>query len=187
MIVSFICRAACGVLAAAALIAPALAGTQTFVNPTQGPNRLDWCYDWAVGCGQQAADAWCVSKGFQNATAFDIANDIGGSSPTRIISTGAVCDQAFCDGFSYITCFSATTATFNNPMYNGNRLDWCVNWGVGCGQEAADKYCQSQGYGSAANLQIANDIGAGSPTRLIGTGAVCDQAFCDGFTFITCQ
>jgi hypothetical protein len=187
MLKSIICTAAGGVAAVIMLIGSASAATQTFGNPMQGPNRLDWCYNWGVGCGKQAADAWCVSKGYQNATNFGIANDIGASTPTRLIGTGAVCDQGFCDGFSQITCFKPSTTTFNNPVYNGNRLDWCVSWGTGCGKAAADKFCQWKGFGAATGFQIANDIGASSPTRVIGTGALCDQGFCDGFNFITCQ
>jgi hypothetical protein len=177
-----------GLLAIMALVSQASAASQTFNNPTQGPNRLDWCYNWGVGCGQQAANAWCVTRGYQNATNFAIANDIGGSSPTRLIGTGAVCDQGFCDGFSYITCYKPDpTVTYNAPTFNGNRLDWCENWGTGCGQQAANRYCVTRGHVAATGFAIANDIGASTPTRLIATGAVCDQGFCDGFAYITCQ
>jgi hypothetical protein len=186
---TIICTVFGGVLACAALAVPAFAATQTFNSPMQGSNRLDWCYNWGVGCGQQAADAWCVSKGFTNAQNFNIANDIGGSSPTRLIGTGAVCDQGFCDGFSHITCFkpSPTTVDYDNPMYGANRLDWCLTWGTGCGAPAANAFCQWKGHSSAVLFAMAGDIGATSPTRLISTGAVCDQAFCDGFAMIRCQ
>jgi hypothetical protein len=76
-----------------------------FNNPMQGPNRLDYCYNWGVGCGQQAATAWCQAHGYAGgAVAFQEAHDIGASQPTRLIGTGAVCDQNFCDGFASITC-----------------------------------------------------------------------------------
>jgi hypothetical protein len=176
-----------GLLAAFLSSVPASAETTQFNNPMQGGNRLDWCYNWGVGCGQQAANAWCVGRGYQSATAWQIANNIGGSSPTRLIGTGAVCDQAFCDGFSYINCTRPDpTQTFNNPMQGGNRLDWCYNWGTGCGQQAASAWCAAHGFDHATAWQIANNIGGSSPTRLIATGAVCDQAFCDGFQYITC-
>lgn len=176
-------------LAALSLSAPASAGNQTFNNPMHGPNRLDWCLNWGAGCGAEAAQAWCVAKGFENVVDFGIANDIGGSDPTRLLSTGAVCDQGFCDGFAHITCHSAapTTVVFNKPKFQGNRLDFCVTWGLGCGQEAADAFCAWKGHASAASFTIANDIGGSNPTRLISTGAVCDQEFCDGFGQITCQ
>lgn len=167
---------------------PAAAVEQDFAKPKQGGNRLDWCYDWSTGCGKQAADAWCKIKGFQESSAFSIAPDIGASQPTRLIGTGAVCDQAFCDGFSHITCKTSTPdkMTFNKPKIQGNRLDWCFNWATGCGSQAANAFCTSKGYTAATGFAMAPDIGANQPTRLIGSGAVCDQQFCDGFKFISC-
>jgi len=171
-----------------ALAMPASAASQTFNTPNYGGDRLDWCQNWGVGCGKGAADAWCQWRGFQNATGFAIQHDIGGSTPTRVIGTGAVCDQGFCDGFQYITCFKPDPqpVTYNKPMWNGNRLDWCQNWGVGCGQGAANAYCQSKGHTQAASWSIDQDIGNVTPTRVMATGAVCDQGFCDGFQKITC-
>jgi hypothetical protein len=172
-----------------ALSAPASAGSQTFSEPMQGSNRLDWCLNWGTGCGAEAANAWCVANGFESASDFGIANDIGAQSPTRLITTGAVCDQPFCDGFSHITCFSATptTVVYNQPKFNGSRLDLCVTWGQDCGQPAANAFCQWKGHASAVSYTVANDIGSSAPTRLIGTGALCDQDFCDGFGEIVCQ
>jgi hypothetical protein len=176
-----------GAFMALAAAVPASAETTNFNNPMQGPNRLDWCLNWGVGCGADAANAWCAANGYSNAVNFAIANDIGASSPTRLITTGAVCDQGFCDGFQFITCTRPDpTQTFNNPMHGPNRLDWCLNWGVGCGADAANAWCAAKGFASATDFAIANDIGASSPTRLIATGAVCDQGFCDGFQYITC-
>ena len=93
------------------------------------------------------------------------------------------------DGFDQITCHSSapTTVAYNKPKYQGDRLDWCLSWGQGCGQAAADAFCQWKGHASAMSFTEANDIGDTTPTRLISTGAVCDQDFCDGFKKITCQ
>ncbi|MDO8354248.1 MAG: hypothetical protein Q7T14_12360, partial [Aestuariivirga sp.] len=79
------------------------------------------------------------------------------------------------------------TQTYIKPKFNGMRLDLCVDWGVGCGQPAAKKYCQSKGWAKVQSYVVANNIGAVAPTRLIGTGAVCDQNFCDGFVQIKCS
>jgi hypothetical protein len=171
-----------------ALVATASAENKTILNPMYGSNRLDWCRDWSVGCGKAAADAYCQSLGYQNASGFSEAVDIGAASPTRLIGTGAVCDQAFCDGFKAITCYKPSpTQAFSYPKYKGNRLDWCRDWAVGCGQAAADVYCKTKGYAHAVDFSEDNDIGGSSPTRLIGTGAICDQDFCDGFQSITCS
>jgi len=171
-----------------ALATNSLADSQTFSKPKQGGNRLDWCLNWSEGCGEAAATAWCKTKGFDKATDFKMAADIGVSQPTRLLATGAVCDQGFCDGFKFITCESAGSKTFINPKQGGNRLDWCLDWATGCGKPAADAWCQSKGYGGgSSDFSMAANIGASTPTRLIRTGALCDQGFCDGFAKITCE
>ena len=82
---------------------------------------------------------------------------------------------------------SAATRTVEKPMFNGNRLDWCASWGADCGQPAADAWCAAQGFASAADFVKDPHIGSTSPTRLIGTGAICDAQHCDGFSTITCN
>lgn len=175
------------------LVGAAHAENQTFGNPKVGGQRLDLCLNWGSGCGKPAADAWCVSKGYTTSAGHVVAHDIGAYSPTRLITTGAVCDQPFCDGFSQVTCFKPGAPPppdmqgYNKPKFNGMRLDLCVDWGVGCGLPAAKKYCQMKGWATAHSYVVANNIGAYAPTRLIGTSAVCDQGFCDGFQKIVCK
>lgn len=168
----------------------AFGAEQTFLSPAINGNPLDWCRTWATDCGQPAADAYCQSRGFERATAFDQATDIGASTPTRLIGNPAqVCSDAMCDGFSFITCFKQQQQqVFQLPMINGNRLDWCLNWAADCGQPAADAFCRSQGFDHSSGFDQAVDIGASSPTRLIGNPAqVCSDAMCDGFAQITCS
>ena len=81
----------------------------------------------------------------------------------------------------------ADNKTFNQPKWKGDRLDWCMNWSQGCGKDAADAYCKASGYQNVINFAMAADIGSTHQTRLISTGAVCDQDFCDGFKFIECK
>ena len=88
-------------------------------------------------------------------------------------------------------CFSsrlaeAETKTFDHPTFGGDRLDWCVNWGEGCGAPAATAWCKTVGFDEAIDSKQAPDIGASTPTRLIATREICDQSYCDGFTSITC-
>ena len=181
------------IISAVSFISTAHAETQTFGNPKVGGQRLDLCLNWGTGCGKPAADAWCVSRGFTNSASHIVANDIGAVTPTRLITTGAVCDQEFCDGFAQVTCFkpgappAPDMQTYNKPKFNGMRLDLCVDWSVGCGLPAAKKYCQMKGWATAHSYVVANNIGAYAPTRLIGTSAVCDQDFCDGFKQIVCK
>lgn len=165
----------------------ATAATRTFDNPQYNGDRLDWCLNWGKGCGREAANAYCKSKGFEKATSFSQASNIGARRSTRLIGTGAVCDQDFCDGFRRITCFKETTVTYRRPKWDGNRLDWCLNWGRGCGKPVANAYCRKRGHEGTIGFEKASNIGNRHPTRLIATGAVCDSDHCDGFRYISCR
>jgi hypothetical protein len=81
---------------------------------------------------------------------------------------------------------AAENRTVERPMFDGNRLDWCATWQADCGRPAADAFCRSEGFGSATAFSEEPRIGAKTPTRIISTGAVCDQAGCSGFASITC-
>ena len=76
---------------------------------------------------------------------------------------------------------------FNAPTWMGDRLDWCLNWSGDCGKPAAKAFCRAKGYEWVNKLDIDPKIGSLHRTRLIGTGTVCDQSFCDGFKFIECS
>ncbi|MFQ5458015.1 MAG: PAN domain-containing protein [Myxococcota bacterium] len=78
------------------------------------------------------------------------------------------------------------TQTFYQPRINGQRVDWCFHWANQCGQPAATAFCQRVGFNHATNFQKAPNIGAGSPTLVLGDGATCNQPGCDGFDTITC-
>ena len=146
--------------------------------------------NWAVGCGKEAADLYCKHHGFQQASAFAKATDIGDKHKTRVMTTGAVCDQKICDGFAKITCVKPSNIVFQKPMHpsGGNRLDWCLTWATDCGKPAADAFCKAKGHAQgSASFSKAVDIGDKHKTRVIGTGAVCDQKVCDGFAQITCH
>lgn len=168
------------------LASPSFGGSQRLVRPKQGNQLLDWCFDWGTGCGEKAATAWCKSKGYGKALTFFKWNDAG--TPTRLIGSGAVCDQAYCDAFRSIVCATVGSQTFSEPKQDSQRLDWCYSWGAGCGGQAASSWCKSKGFnGGASSFTMAPDIGATQPTRLLSTGAVCDQGYCDGFSSITCD
>jgi len=92
------------------------AETKTFVDPKIGPNRLDWCVNWGTGCGEAAATAWCKSIEYDHAVDSVQAVDIGAATPTKLIATGEVCDQAYCDGFASITCATAELPASPPPV-----------------------------------------------------------------------
>jgi hypothetical protein len=107
---------------------------------------------------------------------------------TRTIArTAALCMIAVFIAAGSASLAAAKTTSFVKPKWNGDRLDWCVNWAQGCGKAAADAFCKAKGFAKTAGFSIDPDIGAVQRTRLIATGAVCDQGFCDGFKGIACK
>ena len=81
----------------------------------------------------------------------------------------------------------AVTQRFDSPVFGGNRLDWCLRWGTDCGNGAADAFCRSKNPSwRALKWEQDVDIGQRSPTKIIETGQICDQQFCDGFKYIEC-
>ncbi len=87
------------------------------------------------------------------------------------------------------TALAQGSKTFTNPMIEGRRLDWCLHWGKECGKPAANAWCQrkmGKADGYVIKWQIAPDIGASSPTYVLGDRKVCNKPFCDGFKSITC-
>jgi hypothetical protein len=172
-------------------IGVAQAADETFTKPTYKGNRLAWCKDWGSGCGKGAASAYCASLGFGDATDFKIDEDIGRKAPTRMIGNNQTCNKPFCDGFRFINCNRKSSPqkekqTFGKPKWKGYRLDWCVKPGTGCGKDAADLFCKASGFTKAIDFSPALKIGVQSPTRMIGTNAICNTIICNGFQSITC-
>lgn len=188
------------------------AETKTFDNPMIGTNRLDWCVNWGTGCGADAATAWCKSKAYDRSVDVKQAPDIGASSPTKLIATGEVCDQSYCDGFTSITCVTAelpavaapttpeapaadagvpaaapvvaetASKMFKNPMHEDVRLNWCFDGDGGCGKKAAEAWCAQQGFSTAKDFKYVSAI---KPTIQIGTGKTNKKAG-KAFSRVTC-
>jgi hypothetical protein len=164
----------------------AKADTQDFPKPMYKGHLLDWCLNWAADCGKPAADAWCKTKGFDDAKNIHKWENPG--QQTRVIGSGQVCDDAECDAFAQITCEKADSGddeeTFHKPKYKGARLDWCLSWATDCGKPAADAYCDWKGYTKSTGFQIDENIGH---TKIISSGQLCDDPQCDGFKTISCK
>ncbi len=72
------------------------------------------------------------------------------------------------------------------------RLDWCYNRGNNCGQTAATQYCRTSiggrdPYVRAIEFKMAADIGASTPTWIMGDQEICNLPSCDGFAYIICS
>ena len=73
----------------------------TYYQPSYKGYRLDWCYTWAMDCGDKPADAYCRYRGYHRAYALSKDDNIGS---TKLIGTGQRCTHPNCDGFATITC-----------------------------------------------------------------------------------
>lgn len=62
---------------------------------------LDICREWGNNCNKPAADLFCQRQNFVESETFQIAND---QPPTRIITSGKLCEEKSCDRFSWIKC-----------------------------------------------------------------------------------
>jgi hypothetical protein len=76
---------------------------QTFFTPMQDELRLDHCHEWSNRCGDDAANAWCKTKGFERASSDHPVERVG-TRGTKLIGTGQVCNVDACTAFKYITC-----------------------------------------------------------------------------------
>jgi hypothetical protein len=195
----------------AAVSVGAHAEDKTFPKPKQGAYRVDWCYQWAALCGQPAADRFCQSKSFVNAQDFVEDVNIGSLTPTVVQATGQVCNGPDCDGFVYITCHRPDlppppspvppvpppgpppggggfdTHVYFKPKLGGLRLNYCTTNGAGCGQEAADAFCDMKGYEDASDFAQSPPLPPGIKTRFIGNGKKCYGPVCYAFQTIECE
>jgi hypothetical protein len=76
--------------------------------------------------------------------------------------------------------------TFRFPVHQVYRLNFCLADEQGCGEPAANQWCEAQGFTRASRWTREENIGALYPTVFIGNGAICDKFLCDGFEEITC-
>lgn len=181
---------------------------KTFPKPKQGPYRVDWCYQWGVQCGQPAADRFCNSKGFVSSNDFVEDANIGSLTPTMIQGSGQVCNGPDCDGFTYITCKKPDfpmppppmpppgpppggggddTKIYFKPKIGGVRLNYCLANGKGCGQQAADAFCDMKGFEDASDYNQSPPLPPYVSTRFIGNGKKCYGPVCYGFQSIECE
>ncbi len=72
---------------------------------------------------------------------------------------------------------------FRYPKVNTRMVDWCKNWGQGCGEPAATNFCVQKGFVRASVWEQYPDVGN---TLVLGDNKVCDMPGCDGFKSITC-
>jgi len=143
---------------------------------------LDWCNRFERECGKPAADAYCLSKGYDQASTFAKRRS---EKKTLCIGDHALCDPSLhgCDTFDWIYCKSSK---YEDPTEHGNALDWCYRFERECGMPAADAFCRSKGHQQATAFPKRR---SSESTRTIGDHATCDPNYhvCDTFDYIKCR
>jgi hypothetical protein len=199
---------AAGLLGLAMMFGVSQAAEQTFTKPKSGPFFVDWCLQWGNLCGKPAADKFCQSKGYPVSNDFVQAVDVGSQGATVIQGTGQICNDPSCDAFTYITCAKSDVSpppppppppggggaagvderTYFKPKIGGYRLNYCETRGAGCGQDAADSFCDDQGYDEASDFVQSAPVPPGAkPSRFIGNNRICRGSGCYAFNSITCE
>lgn len=89
---------------AQALVSEEPRNAQTFDAPTYDGIRLDACFEWGNRCGEEAATAWCRTRGFKSSTSHELENVGARKIPTKLIGTQQICREQFCTSFAHITC-----------------------------------------------------------------------------------
>jgi hypothetical protein len=73
--------------------------------------------------------------------------------------------------------------TFQDPRINGAHVNWCMTAQLGgCGQGAANAWCESKGFSHATSFNWV----VKSPAISQGDHVLCD-GFCGSFTYVTCE
>jgi hypothetical protein len=173
----------------------AITDSRTYDKPRWFDRRLDWCLNWGTGCGQPAADNFCMRRRWTGALEFAADPNIGASEPTMVSGSGKVCDQSNCTGFQYITCYGKipSNRVFANPTISDGslrefRLDECYNWDTGCGKRAANAFCSQKEF-SKSFYYVLDAEPSSVDTLTIGTHEICgvNDYQCYGFQMIICQ
>lgn len=87
-----------------------------------------------------------------------------------------------------LTTAQAEERVFPVPERDGMRVNSCLIRGSKCGIEAADKFCQLEGYEQAVRFKVAKKVGTWrNPTVSLGDGLSCGHEFCDAFASVTCR
>ncbi len=76
----------------------------------------------------------------------------------------------------------ASTRNYSFPKSEGVVIGACLADGVSCGKQAADKFCQQEGF-TESILFSREKVGA---ARILDSGAMCEGEACEAFKRIKC-
>lgn len=83
---------------------------------------------------------------------------------------------------------SASGSQYYAPKYEDKRLAWCYSEDQGCGEKAANTWCNRRGYSRAMFWEIYDKKEDPKlQARFIGNKRLCRPGGCDTFRSITCR
>ncbi|KLN60021.1 hypothetical protein WH96_15075 [Kiloniella spongiae] len=77
--------------------------------------------------------------------------------------------------------------TYEFPVFDAYRLNYCLTPGTNCGEPAAREWCQKKGHETAVAWVRDDNIGSIFPTINMGSKEICSNYRCDGFKELTCS
>lgn len=86
------------------VVAPDMTKQVEIDGPMIDGVALDSCREWGKNCNKPAADLFCQQQNYFEAEDFRVEND---APPTRIITSGKLCEADSCDRISWIKCVGA--------------------------------------------------------------------------------
>jgi hypothetical protein len=165
---------------------PAFAEQRRFNLPRVNGLAVDRCSPWAENCGQGGADAFCQQQGYDRAYAWDLYRP----GRTWVLGSERRCDGGECQGLRFVDCARhnqqypgspSGSEVFNFPRIQGIPVDRCAVWGEGCGQEGADRFCQTKGFSRAVAFQTFRT----NSSYVLGSRRTCDNN-CEAFSRVRC-
>ena len=77
---------------------------------------------------------------------------------------------------------NAAARSFSQPMLEGQRIASCLDGTAGCGKQAADAFCQLQGYSESILFQRQ----LATATISLRADNICQSGTCEAFSQIKC-
>ncbi|WP_120495714.1 hypothetical protein [Kiloniella sp. EL199] len=77
--------------------------------------------------------------------------------------------------------------TYEFPVFDAYRLNYCLTPGTNCGEPAAREWCKKKGHETAVAWVRDDNIGSLFPTINMGSKEICSNYRCDGFKELTCS
>jgi hypothetical protein len=165
---------------------------RNFWHPNFRGERLNYCSFCHKGCGAYVAHRYCRLLGYERASQYVIAHNVG---LTHFLDFRATCQGWRCNGFMTITCMKHLShypvkpyhyrqKQLADPRYNGYRVAWCYQKNQGCGARAAHSFCKRMGFIKALRFIKETQVDA---TKYIGSQELCFGKICDGFKMIICS